>query len=216
MKKEYKPYVTIGIIVVNIIVFVILEILGSSLDTGFMLNCGAMYPENIKAGEYYRFLTSTFLHFGFLHIVNNMFVLGASGVILEEALGHVKFLSLYILSGIGAGILSYAMMIKSDDYAVSAGASGAIFGIVAGLLWVVIKHNGKYKTLTGRGVLFMIVLIVYLGVTTEGTDNWGHIGGLITGFLLCVILYRKPSNKELQESKNIDFTYENQYTDSNE
>ena len=79
-----------------------------------------------------------------------------------------------------------------------------------------INHNGKYKTLTGRGVLFMIVLIVYLGVTTEGTDNWGHIGGLITGFLLCVILYRKPSNKELQESKNIDFTYENQYTDSNE
>ena len=208
MKKENKPFITGTIIIINIVVFVICEILGSTLDTQFMLEHGAMYPENINKGEIYRLLTSSFLHFGFMHILNNMFVLGASGTILEEAIGHVKFFILYIISGIGGSLLSYVMMIKSGQYAVSAGASGAIFGIVAGLLWVVIKNNGRYKTLTKKGVLFMIILIVYLGITTEGTDNWGHIGGLISGFIICILIYRKP--------KNIDFTDQNQYTDIND
>ena len=101
MKKENKPFITGTIIIINIVVFVICEILGSTLDTQFMLEHGAMYPENINKGEIYRLLTSSFLHFGFMHILNNMFVLGASGTILEEAIGHVKFFILYIISGIG-------------------------------------------------------------------------------------------------------------------
>lgn len=211
MRHEKKPYITISLIVLNIVVFIITEIFGNTLDSESMLGFGALYPDNMIKGEYYRLITSNYLHFGFTHILNNMVVLGASGVILEDAIGHIKFFILYTLSGVGGSILSLIMMFKTGDYAVAAGASGAIFGIVAGLLWVVIKNKGRYKTLTSRGMLFMIVMIVYLGVTTSGTDNWGHIGGLIAGFFCAVLLYRKP----YVIPKNIDFTEENQYTSNN-
>jgi rhomboid protease GluP len=80
-------------------------------------------------------------------------------------------------------------MYLSGDYAVSAGASGAVFGIFGGLLWVVIRNKGKYADLNTKGILFMIVLCLYYGISTAGVDNWGHIGGLLTGFVASIILY---------------------------
>ena len=85
-----KPYMTIGIIVVNIIVFVLMSLSGSTLDAQYMAAHGAMYPEYIKDGQYWRLLTSMFMHFGLMHILNNMVVLGAVGQIVEKAMGHVK------------------------------------------------------------------------------------------------------------------------------
>ena len=89
----------------------------------------------------------------------------------------------------------------TKDYAVAAGASGAIFGIVGALLWIVILHRGRYESLTGKGLLFMIVITLYYGITTGGIDNWGHIGGLLMGFVMGIILYRR-----------VDFRRENPYT----
>lgn len=71
-----KPYMTIGIIVVNIIVFVLMSLSGSTFDAQYMAAHGAMYPEYIKDGQYWRLLTSVFMHFGLMHILNNMVVLG--------------------------------------------------------------------------------------------------------------------------------------------
>ena len=68
--------------------------------------------------------------------------------------------------------------------AVSAGASGAIFGIIGGLLWIVIVNKGHYEKLTGKGLIFMIILIFYYGITEGNVDNWDHLGGLICGFVL--------------------------------
>jgi rhomboid protease GluP len=96
-------------------------------------------------------------------------------------------------------------MYYSGDYAVSAGASGAVFAVIGGLLWIVIRHRGHYETLTTRGLLFMIALCLYYGISTAGIDNWSHLGGLASGFVLCVILYgTKP--------KHVDLDEENQYT----
>ena len=78
---------TIGIIVVNIIVFVLMSLSGSTLDAQYMAAHGAMYPEYIKDGQYWRLLTSMFMHFGLMHILNNMVVLGAVGQIVEKAMG---------------------------------------------------------------------------------------------------------------------------------
>ena len=122
-------------------------------------------------------------------------------MILEKALGHVKFTILYLIAGVGGNILSCAQMLHTKDYAVAAGASGAIFGIVGALLWIVILHRGRYESLTGKGLLFMIVITLYYGITTGGIDNWGHIGGLLMGFVMGIILYRR-----------VDFRRENPYT----
>ena len=198
--------ITILLIIVNVIVFVMMEILGDTNSAFFMLEHGGIYPPKIlENGEYWRFLSAMFLHFGFQHLLNNMVMLGAAGRILEKELGKVKFFLLYIIAGIGGGLLSYAQMVQSGDYAVAAGASGAIFGIVGALCWIVILHKGRFKSLTGRGLLIMIALCLYYGITSGDVDNWGHIGGLLMGFVMSMILYRRAR-------KPIDFEEDSLYT----
>ena len=73
----------------------------------------------------------------------------------------------------------------------SAGASGAIFGLMGALLYVVIANRGRLGRLSGRGMLVMVALSLYFGLTSSGVDNLAHIGGLVSGFLLAVVLYRR-------------------------
>ena len=205
-KPSYIPVATIAFAAINIIVFFVLEIMGNTADADYMMRIGAVFPDCIQNdGEYWRLSTATFMHFGFEHLLNNMLILLCAGPILEKALGHIKYTILYLLAGVGGSTLSYLQMLKSGDYAVSAGASGAIFGIIGALLWIVICHKGRYETLTGKGLLFMIVISLYYGVSTGGIDNWGHIGGLLMGFLMGILLYRK-------KGKSVDFNRENSYT----
>jgi len=77
--------------------------------------------------------------------------------------------------------------------------------IIGALLWIVIIHKGRYESLTGKGLLFMIVISLYYGITSVDVDNWAHIGGLAMGFVLAIILYRKPR-------KAVDLSGENPYT----
>lgn len=192
-----KPYVTIGIIAANVIVFGIMTIFGNTLDAEYMAEHGAMYPEYVsKGGEYWRFFTSMFMHFGLMHILNNMVMLGASGQMVEKAMGHVKFLITYLFAGICGSVLSYIIMLKKQDYAVSAGASGAIFGLVGALVWIVIANRGLYEGISRQQVIIMVVLMVYYGVSTSGVDNWDHLGGLADGFLISIVLYRKKRYNE--------------------
>ena len=80
--------------------------------------------------------------------------------------------------------------ISAGESAVSAGASGAVFGLMGALLYVVIANRGRLGQLSGRGMIFMVVLSLYFGLTSSGVDNMAHIGGLICGFIFAVILYR--------------------------
>lgn len=184
--------VTVFLVIINVVVFIILEIMGQTENVVFMMEHGAMYPPYIsERGEYWRLFTATFMHFGFGHLLNNMVMLVAAGRILERALGKIKYLILYLAAGVGGCVLSYWQMMQNGDYGVSAGASGSIFGIIGALAWVVIINKGKYETLTGKGMIGMIILSLYYGVSTANIDNWGHIGGLIMGFLLSIIFYKK-------------------------
>ena len=203
--KKKVPFVTITFVAINVIVYLLLELVGDTENSNFMIQMGAVWPPYVKDGEYWRLLTATFMHFGFEHILNNMLVLACAGPILEQGLGHIKYLFLYLIAGVGGSTLSYLQMLQNGENSVSAGASGAIFGIIGALLWIVIVHKGRYETLTGRGLLFMIVISLYYGMTSGDVDNWAHIGGLLMGFVLAVILYRKPR-------KAVDLSGENPYT----
>lgn len=198
--------VTYIIMAINIVIFFLMEIMGDTEDALFMMEHGAIYPPYLlEQGQYWRLLSATCIHFGFSHLLNNMVILASAGQILERAMGKWKFLILYIIAGIGGSALSFGEMVYSGEYAVAAGASGAIFGIIGALVWIVIVHKGKYETLTGKGMVIMIVLCLYYGISTGNVDNWGHIGGLIMGFLLSMIFYRR-------NTKKIDFTQQNLYT----
>lgn len=161
-----------------------------------MLKHGAMYvPLMIAQGEYYRLFTCMFLHFGFDHLLNNMVTLVLIGWNLEIEIGKIKFLLIYILSGLGGNILSAWWDIQTGEYSVSAGASGAIFGLIGALLYVAIRNRGRIGDISGKGIIFMIILSLYYGFTSTGVDNMAHIGGVLSGFLLSILLYWKRNRK---------------------
>lgn len=145
----------------------------------------------MQQGEYYRLITSIFLHFGFSHLVNNMLMLGVMGWQLELVVGKIKFLIIYFAAGIGGNMLSALVEMRTGDFAVSAGASGAIFGIIGALLYIAVRNHGQIGNVSGQGILVMIALTLYYGFTSSGVDNFAHIGGLAVGFVLAVLLYRK-------------------------
>lgn len=192
MRQKPEAICTTAMIVINIVVFLILSIFGNTEDGVFMLRHGAMYePAVAQEHEFYRIFTSMFLHFGISHLLNNMVLLGALGWNLELEVGKVRFVVIYLISGIGGNLLSLYLGLSTETYAVSAGASGAIFGLMGALLYVVIANRGRLGRLSGKGLLFMVALSLYFGMTSSGVDNWAHIGGLISGFIIAVILYRK-------------------------
>lgn len=193
--KKY-PYITIGIVAVNVIVYLILEWLGDTEDAMFIASHGGMYPSFLLYNnQWWRILTAGFIHFGITHLANNMVVFALMGERLERAVGHVRMAVIYLLSLIGGGLLSYAVMLYTGEHAVSAGASGAVFGVIGGMLWVVIFHRGRFEGMTARRYVMMIVLSLYYGFTSISVDNWAHIGGLVTGFIVTAILYHRKSQK---------------------
>lgn len=176
------PIVTGALICCNIILWIVYEIAGDTQDAAFMLKYGASYlPYILERGEYWRLLSCMFLHFGADHLMNNMLMLGVTGYRLEAVLGSVRFGILYLGSGLTASALSVWKEAGTPDPAVSAGASGAVFGVLGGLISYAAFHKGKVEGLTTRGLLGMAALSLYYGFSTAGTDNWSHIGGLLCG-----------------------------------
>lgn len=187
--RKKLPAVTMLLAGINIVVWIVLELSGNTSDGGYMLRKGASYlPYIVEDGEWWRIITSMFLHFGSEHLVNNMLMLGLMGMRLEHAMGSVCFAVLYLFSGVCGALLSLYVSMRTGDAAVSAGASGAIFGVAGGLLAWALFHRGKVEGLSARGLCFMAFLSLYYGFTAGGVDNAGHIGGLLGGFLLgCAI-----------------------------
>ena len=188
---QMSPVNTI-IIVINVVVFAVLTFLGDTTDVQFMHHHGAnFWPSVIEEHEYYRLLTCTFIHFGISHLFNNMLVLAYIGDNLERALGKVKYLVLYLAAGIGSSAVSAVWSMFKDEYSVSGGASGAIFGVVGALLVIVIKNRGQLEDLSSRQLMFFAGFSIYHGVTSAGIDKMAHISGFLIGALLGGLLYRR-------------------------
>lgn len=198
-----KPICTIILVAMNVIIFLRLSFFGMTEDAGFLLNHGALYvPYVLEQGEYYRLITCMFLHFGFDHLMSNMIMLVAIGWSLEHEIGRIKFLVVYIVSGLAGNLASMWWDVHTGSYAVAAGASGAVFGLIGALLCIAINNHGQVGNISGRGLLFMAVLSLYYGITAGGVDNAAHIGGLLTGYLLSILLYRKRNGKCSESSWN--------------
>ena len=196
MNSQTKlPICTIAIVVVNIVVFLILSNTGEVESGLYMMRHGAMYVPAVLAGDYYTLVTSMFLHFSFPHLFNNMLLLLVLGRYVEEEAGKIKFLIIYFFGGIAGNVLSMLMDINSGEFAVSAGASGAIFGLIGALIYMAIYNHGHIADLSQRGLMFMAVLSLYFGFTSSGVDNFAHLGGLIGGFFISVLVYRKRNDK---------------------
>ena len=190
MEEIKKEPVTVLFILLNIIVFLLVDFTGGSENTMHMVECGAAYPPLIlENGEYYRIFTCMFLHFGISHLANNMLVLFVLGQRLEPVVGKLKFSVIYLLGGIGGNVISLILEVKKSDYAVSAGASGAVFAVMGAMVYVVIRNRGRIKDISMRQMLIMAAFSLYFGFTSTGVDNAAHVGGMLCGFFLAMLLY---------------------------
>ena len=188
------PVVCCILIAVNILVFVVIHVSYYTIDAAFFITHGGMYPPAVHDGEWWRLITCLFLHANTYHLMNNMIMLFAVGAFVEEALKPLKFLILYFGCGIGASLASY-FYAGLDTGMVSVGASGAIFGILGTLIYIVLRHKGHYARLSWKDMLLLLALSIYYGFASGGIDNAAHLGGLVIGFLLGILLYRKPKQK---------------------
>lgn len=195
--QEFTPINT-TLVIINIVVFIIMSLMGSTEDIEFMLDHGAMFvPAVIEDMQFYRFFTCMFLHFGFMHLVGNMVVLMFLGDNVERAVGKYKFILIYILGGMFGSIGSFLYALVYNPGIVSAGASGAIFAIIGALLWLVIRNKGRLEDMTTLRMCVLIAYALYNGITSENVDMAAHLFGLIGGFLAALILYRKKDVNKL-------------------
>ena len=195
-KKTYIPFMTIGLIVINVLVFFITEFIGDTENSAFMEQCGAMsWRLLFEEHQFYRLITCVFLHFGIEHLFNNMITLAVIGNEVEHILGHAKFIIIYLLSGIGASFISavYNMNVNHDLYIISAGASGAIFGILGSLLVTSLLYHNIRTRITPANIIIIAVLSIFNGYMNYGIDNMAHIGGLLFGIIITFVscLYNK-------------------------
>jgi rhomboid protease GluP len=181
--------VTTSILILNVLMFGV-SLLGSlHSGGGFSLFGGLGNNELYRVGENlpfgspswgpWRLITGTFLHGGLLHIGMNMFVLLDIAPIVEELYGSARFLFLYIACGIGGSLGSTFL----GRYP-SVGASGAIMGLIGLLIAVTTRRGGASMQAMRSRLISWVITIFLFGFIASGVDNYGHFGGLVTGFLL--------------------------------
>ena len=190
LEEFRKEPVTFILILINVLVFLVSDLTGYSQDVMHMLDLGAAYtPLITEGGEVYRLFTSMFLHFGIAHLLNNMLVLFVLGSRLERAAGKLSFLVIYLLGGVAGNVISLLLELDSGDYSVSAGASGAVFAVMGAMIYIVVRNRGWLEDLSWRQIEVMALFSLYFGFASSGVDNAAHVGGLISGGILAVILY---------------------------
>ena len=199
MEEIRKEPVTVALILINVLVFIAVELTGTSQNAWNVLDYGAAYtPYIVQNGEVYRLFTSMFLHFGIEHLVNNMLVLFVLGSRLEQVIGKLRFLFIYLAGGMAGNIFSLILELRNQDFSVSAGASGAVFAVMGAMIYVVIRNKGWLGDLSMRQILVMAAFSLYFGFTSSGVDNAAHIGGMIAGFVLAVLIWHPRKKRDQQ------------------
>ncbi|HJC23327.1 MAG TPA: rhomboid family intramembrane serine protease [Candidatus Eisenbergiella merdavium] len=178
------PWCSAILTAANVLVFLACQIWGN-----FLYAKGAfsvLYL--IRNGEYYRLVTSMFLHADISHLANNLILLYFGGEIVEKTVGKVRYLILFFLSGICGNLLSAVYELTTGSFYESVGASGAVFGLTGGLLYLVVARKGMAAAISMQRMALMVVLSLYSGFQSVRVNNAAHLGGLLSGFLAAFLL----------------------------
>ncbi|MFN6945434.1 MAG: rhomboid family intramembrane serine protease [Cytophagaceae bacterium] len=192
--------ITSVLININILVFILMVFYGINIISATpleLLKIGAIRRYEVLNGEHWRLLTSMFLHGGLIHILMNIFGIGFTCALVEPVIGKFRTLVAYIISGIGASVVS----IYWHENTISVGASGAIFGMMGVMLALLLTKRDK-----GMGGIYLILVGLYGGISLlfgllGGIDNAAHIGGLFSGILIGFLLIGFNRNEKRKLSK---------------
>ena len=171
MKNPIITYLIIGICITT---FILTYFLGNEN----IILLGGNIKELTKSGEYYRIITCIFLHAGIIHIACNMYSLYIIGTQLESFYGKIRYLIIFLISGICGSILSLAF---SSTNTISIGASGAIFGLLGSIVYFGYHYRVYLGNILKKQIIPIITLNLLIGFIISGIDNFAHIGGLIGG-----------------------------------
>lgn len=189
--KSKFPFITYLLIAINIIFFIVPIVLG---QYNYTIEQYCIHGPSIRAGQYYRLLTGIFLHGGIAHLVFNCYALYVIGCQLESLLGKVKYIIIYLFSGLMGALFS---MTFGGSYA-SIGASGAIFGLMGSLVYFGYHYRVFLGNVVKTQIVPLIVLNLILGFVMSGIDNFAHIGGLIGGALITIALGIKDKSSTFE------------------
>lgn len=186
-----EPRVTYILIALNIFMFLMLELSGGSLNIENLIQSGAKYNPAIVEGEWWRIVSSMFLHIGAFHLFMNMLALYYLGTAVERIFGTPRFIIIYFLAGIGGGLTSFAFNVH-----VAAGASGALFGLFGALLFFGLMYKRLFFQTMGKNLILILAINLLLGFLVPQIDMGAHLGGLIMGFIAASITF-VPNKKNI-------------------
>jgi len=181
----------------NIAIFILMQLAGGSTNDFILLQFGAKSNFEINHGEYWRLVTPIFIHIGMLHIIFNSYALWVMGPQVEKLYGAARFTIIYVLSGVGGVLGSYLW--HPEPASLSAGASGAIFGLFGALTVFGFKYRGSipiaFQKAVGR-VIPIIAINLLIGFLIPQIDNSAHVGGLVSGALVAAIIpFQRPGSE---------------------
>ena len=188
-----KVILTKVFLAIQIVIFLLMELSGSSENTMTLVEFGAKFNPGILDGEWWRFITPVFVHIGFLHLLMNSAALLFVGAEVEKIFGSVRFMFIYLFAGFAGVLFSFIF-----SPAVAAGASGAIFGCLGALLYFGIRHPKLFLRTMGMNIIALLLINLVFGFTVPGVDNAGHIGGLIGGFIAAAAVGLPKNYKPLK------------------
>lgn len=198
---SYKtPSITYIIMGICVFLFIMMYIFGNgSESTSTLIKFGANYDLLTKSGEYYRLFTCMFLHIGIWHLLCNMYSLYIIGKEIENLYGKSKYLVIYVLSGLCGSILSLAF----SHNTISAGASGAIFGLLGALLYFGYYYRTYLGATIRSSIIPVIILNLIIGLLTPGISNSAHIGGLVGGILVSMMVGVPDKSTKIEKTNGL-------------
>ena len=183
--KKKTPIITYLLILINVIVFAITYIYGSGIEPNVLVKFGGLISTSNYSFNLSRIFTSMFLHVSIVHLILNMYSLYVLGSQLESFYGKFKFLIIYLVSGIAGNLLTLPLL---QSNVVSVGASGAIFGLMGSLLYFGYHYRVYLGTVIKSQIIPLIVLNLLIGFLVTSINNFAHIGGLVGGILISMVV----------------------------
>jgi membrane associated rhomboid family serine protease len=198
-RRARTAYIIFGL---NILVYILMTLAGGSTNEATLLSFGVKSNPEIDSGEVWRFITPIFIHIGLLHLAFNSYALWVVGPHVEKLYGAPRFLLLYVLTGVAGVTASYFY----HPEIISAGASGAIFGLFGVLLAFSFRYRKSvpqfFSQSIGKGMLMTVGINLVIGYMIPQVDNSAHIGGLVAGMLLAMIVpFERPGEAPNRELK---------------
>lgn len=194
IKKYYENSPVTSILLgIMAVYFVVITLNGGSTNTETLVNFGAFFPPYIlKNNEYYRFVTSIFIHIGVAHIFFNGYALYIFGTQIEKVMGRIKYILFFLITGVGGNVVTYIVSLGSQNafLTVSAGASGSLFGILGAFLYLIRHHKNMISPEGRKSILTMLAINLGLTLLVPNISITAHFGGLAIGYLASYIFIK--------------------------